>query len=90
MVDVLKTLPDEVTDFIEYKEWSIKNEEGIGKFVERQGRVLPTLCINEKLVFESIIPTSEELYDALKEGARNDEQRETLERAFEKSEEEYE
>ena len=46
MVDVLNTLPDDVKDFIEYKEWSIKNADGINMFVARKGRVLPTLCIN--------------------------------------------
>src|SRR5660398_232896 len=41
MVDVLKGLPQEVAEIIEYKEWSIKSAEGVGMFVERKGRVLP-------------------------------------------------
>jgi len=27
---------------IEYQEWSIKNKDGIGKFLELKGKVLPT------------------------------------------------
>jgi len=90
MVDVLKGLPQEVAEIIEYKEWSIKNAEGVGMFVERKGRVLPTLCINEELVFESIIPTFEELYDALLEGAHSDEQKVVLQSAFDEAKKEYE
>jgi hypothetical protein len=90
MVDVLNTLPPEVKEFIEYKEWSIKNAEGINMFVERKGRVLPTLCINQACLYESIIPTLDELYESLIEGAKSEEQKEVLRRAFEKAQEEYE
>jgi hypothetical protein len=89
MVDVLNTLPDEVKDFIDYKEWSIKNAEGINMFVTRKGRVLPTLCINEACVYESIIPTMDELYETLIGAAKTDEQKAVLQAAYKKFEEEY-
>jgi hypothetical protein len=50
---------------IEYSEWSIKNKEGIGKFLELKGKVLPTICIERDLVFQSIIPQYEELIDEM-------------------------
>lgn len=90
MVDVLNTLPDDVKAFIDYKEWSIKNPEGIGMFVERKGRVLPTLCVNKELSYESIIPTLDELYETLLGAATSDEQRDTLKKAHAKAQEEYE
>lgn len=52
-----------------YKEWSIKNKEGIGKFPEMKGRVLPTIAIQGDLLFESIIPQYEELIDAMADRA---------------------
>ena len=68
MMESIAALPSDVQDMIEYTEWSIKNKDGIGKFIELQGKVLPTICIERDLVFESIIPQYEELIDEM--GAR--------------------
>lgn len=65
MMESIAAMPSEVQDMIEYTEWSIKTKEGIGKFLELKGRVLPTICIEEDLVFESIIPQYEELIDEM-------------------------
>lgn len=65
MLEAVSALPKHVQDMIEYKEWNIKGKEGIAKFLELKGRVLPTICINGELVFESIIPTYEELIQQL-------------------------
>jgi len=89
MVDVLNTLSPEVKEFIDYKEWSIKNAEGINMFMARKGRVLPTLCIGEQLCYESVIPTIDELYEKLLELANTDEQRRVLQDSYDKFMEEY-
>jgi hypothetical protein len=68
MMESIAALPSDVQDMIEYTEWSIKNKDGIGKFMELKGKVLPTICIERDLVFESIIPQYEELIDEM--GAR--------------------
>lgn len=65
MMESIAAMPQEIQDIIEYKEWSIKNKDGIGKFLERKGKVLPTICIEGDLVFESIIPQYEELIDEM-------------------------
>lgn len=65
MMESIAALPDDVQEMIEYKEWSIKNKEGIGKFLELKGKVLPTICIERDLVFPSIIPQYEELIDEM-------------------------
>ena len=65
MMESIAALPDEVQAMIEYKEWSIKTQEGIGKFTELKGKVLPTICIEGDLVFESLIPQYEELIDEM-------------------------
>ncbi len=65
MMESIAALPDEVQAMIDYKEWSIKTKEGIGKFTELKGKVLPTICIEGDLVFESLIPQYEELIDEM-------------------------
>jgi hypothetical protein len=69
MMESIAALPKEIQEEIEYKEWSIKNKEGIGKFIEMKGKVLPTIAIQGDLLFESIIPQYEELIDAMADRA---------------------
>ncbi len=73
MMESIAAMPADVQEMIEYKEWSIKNKAGIGKFLELSGRVLPTICIEGDLVFESIIPQYEELIDELARRAPTEE-----------------
>lgn len=75
MMESIAALPGDVQEMITYKEWSIKNKDGIGKFIELKGKVLPTICIERDLVFESIIPQYEELIDEMAKRAPNDEMR---------------
>lgn len=65
MMESIAAMPSEIQKMIDYTEWSIKNKDGIGKFLELKGRVLPTICIERDLVFESIIPQYEELIDEM-------------------------
>ncbi len=65
MMESIAAMPGEIQEMIEYTEWSIKNKDGIGKFLELKGRVLPTICIERDLVFESIIPQYEELIEEM-------------------------
>jgi hypothetical protein len=72
MMESIAALPDDVQEMIVYREWSIKNKDGIGKFLELKGKVLPTICIEKDLVFESIIPQYEELIDEMAKRAPNE------------------
>jgi len=65
MMESIAALPDEVQSVIDYREWSIKTKEGVGKFTELKGKVLPTICIEGDPVFESLIPQYEELIDEM-------------------------
>ena len=78
MMESIAALPKDVQEMIVYSEWSIKNKDGIGKFLELQGRVLPTICIERDLVFESIIPQYEELIDEMAARAPNDAMKDRL------------
>lgn len=78
MMESIAALPTDVQEVIEYTEWSIKTKDGIGMFTRLKGKVLPTICIEEDLVFQSMIPQYEELIDALAERAGSDELRDRL------------
>ena len=72
MMESIAALPDDVQEMIEYKEWSIKNKDGIGKFMELGVKVLPSICIERDIVFPSIIPQYEELIDEMAKRAPTD------------------
>ncbi len=78
MMESIAAMPQEIQDMIEYKEWSIKTKDGIGKFLELKGKVLPTICIEGDLVFESIIPQYEELIDEMAKRAPTPEMAEKI------------
>lgn len=79
MMESIAALPKDVQDMIVYKEWSVKNKDGVGKFMELKGKVLPTICIERDLVFESIIPQYEELIDEMAKRAPTDAMRNRIE-----------
>lgn len=72
MMESIAALPGDIQEMIEYTEWSIKNKDGIGKFMELSVKVLPTICIERDCVFESIIPQYEELIDEMAKRAPAD------------------
>jgi len=78
MMESIAALPSDVQDMIEYKEWSIKHKDGVAKFMELKGKVLPTICIEGDLVFESIIPQYEELIDEMAKRAPTDDMRQRI------------
>ena len=84
MMESMAAMPQEVQDIIEYKEWSIKNKTGIGKFMELKGKVLPSISIEGDIVFPSIIPQYEELIDAMIARAKSPDLVEKLKIAREK------
>ncbi len=75
MMESIAALPSDVQDMIEYTEWSIKNKDGIGKFMELSVKVLPTICIERDCVIERIIPQYEELIDEMAKRALSDDMR---------------
>lgn len=78
MMESIAALPPDIQEMIEYREWSIKTREGIGKFTAMKGKVLPTICIEGDLVFPSRIPQYEELIDEMARRAPTPEMAEKL------------
>ncbi len=73
MMESMAAMPEEVQAIIEYKEWSVKNKTGIGKFMDLKGKVLPSIAIEGDIVFPSIIPQYEELIDEMAKRAKTPE-----------------
>ncbi len=65
MVAAVTDLPKEIKDKIDYHEWSLRNREGIEMFRKFKARSLPSIAINGELCFESLIPTEENLIQAI-------------------------
>lgn len=86
MMETISTLPEEIKQHLEFREWSIKNEEGINKFMEHGVKVLPTVVIKGDLVFESLYPTFEEMLDALEARAETDELKAAITKARQEAE----
>ncbi|MCG8565354.1 MAG: hypothetical protein MI747_09775 [Desulfobacterales bacterium] len=70
MMESMAAMPEEVQALIQYKEWSVKNKAGVGKFMELKGKVLPSIAIEGDIVFPSIIPQYEELIDEMAKRAK--------------------
>ena len=65
MVAAVADLPEEIKDKIDYHEWSLRNREGIEMFKKFKARSLPSIAIDKELLFESLIPTQEDLIKAI-------------------------
>lgn len=78
MMESIAALPDDVQTMIDYREWSIKTRQGLNKFTQMRGKVLPSICIGGELVFQSLIPQYEELIDELAKRAPSEEMRRRL------------
>lgn len=61
MAKSVQELPTEIKSFIEVHEWDMRTLEGNFRFRELKGRYLPSIALDEKIVYESIIPGQEEL-----------------------------
>ena len=46
-------------------EWDLRTREGIQRFKQLRAKSLPSVALNEELVFEAIIPPQEELIQAI-------------------------
>ena len=65
MLAAVADLPKEIRDRIDYHEWSLRDREGIDVFKKFHARSLPSIAINRELCFESLIPTQEQLIEAI-------------------------
>jgi len=67
MVQAVKVLPQEIQEVMEVRIWNVKLLEGVKRKKELRARAVPSICINQEVVFQSGIPEHEELLNAIKE-----------------------
>jgi len=65
MAESVKVLPEEIQKIINVHEWDMRTREGIQRFKELNAKSLPSVALDEKLVYEAIIPGQEELIEEL-------------------------
>ncbi len=65
MAESVKALPEEIKKIINIHEWDMRTREGIQRFKELKAKSLPSVALDEELVYEAIIPGQEELIEEL-------------------------
>ena len=65
MAESVKALPEEIQKIINVHEWDMRTREGIQRFKELKAKSLPSVALDEELVYEAIIPGQEELIEEL-------------------------
>jgi len=66
MAESVKVLPKDIQQLITVQEWDMRTREGIQRFKELRAKSLPSVALDEELVYESLIPMQEELCDEIR------------------------
>ena len=61
MAKSVQELPPEIQEYTEVHEWDMRTLEGNSRFLALKGNCLPSIALDEQLVYESFIPSQEEL-----------------------------
>ncbi len=61
MAESVKVLPQEIQEIIEVREWDMRTREGVQRFRELKAKSLPSVALDDELVYESLIPMQEEM-----------------------------
>ncbi len=61
MAKSVKDLPKEVHQYIDVHEWDMRTLEGNVRFRDLKVTCLPSIALDDQLVYESLIPGQEEL-----------------------------
>ncbi len=66
MAESVKVLPQEIQALIDVHEWDMRTLEGVQRFRELKAKSLPSVALDNDLVYESIIPGQEELSEEIR------------------------
>ncbi|RJQ67115.1 MAG: hypothetical protein C4519_24665 [Desulfobacteraceae bacterium] len=61
MAETVKVLPEEIQQMIEVNEWDMRTREGVRRFRQLKAKSLPSVALDEELIYEALIPMQEEL-----------------------------
>jgi len=71
MAESVKVLPEDIKGLIDVKEWDMRTREGVQRFRELKAKSLPSVALDEELVYESLIPMQEELIEEIRKRYKN-------------------
>jgi len=66
MAESVKVLPEDIKGLIDVHEWDMRTREGVQRFRELKAKSLPSVALDEELVYESLIPMQEELIEEIR------------------------
>jgi hypothetical protein len=66
MAESVKVLPEDIKALIDVHEWDMRTREGVQRFRELKAKSLPSVALDEELVYESLIPMQEELIEEIR------------------------
>jgi hypothetical protein len=61
MAESVKVLPEETQKLIDVHEWDMRTREGVARFRQLKAKSLPSVALDNDLVYEALIPGQEEL-----------------------------
>lgn len=61
MAKSVEDLPKEIQQYIDVREWDMRTLEGNQRFRELKGKSLPSIALDDELMYESLIPEQEKL-----------------------------
>jgi hypothetical protein len=66
MAESVKVLPEDIKALIDVHEWDMRTRDGVQRFRELKAKSLPSVALDEELVYESLIPMQEELIEEIR------------------------
>lgn len=66
MAESVKVLPEDIQALMEVHEWDMRTREGVQRFRELKARSLPSVALDDDLMYESQIPMQEELAEEIR------------------------
>lgn len=61
MAKSVADLPKDIQQYIDVREWDMRTLEGNQRFFELKGKCLPSIALDNELMYESLIPDQEKL-----------------------------
>lgn len=71
MAESVKVLPEDIKALIDVHEWDMRTRDGVQRFRELKAKSLPSVALDEELVYESLIPMQEELIEEIRKRYKN-------------------
>ena len=65
MAKAVKALPEDIKKIVDVYEWDMRTREGIQRFRELKAKSLPSVALDDELVYESLIPMQEEMCEEI-------------------------